>query len=42
MLHYFQEMTIYSNTLHLSDISLNHDLFTELDLITNVDLITKF
>ena len=35
-------MTIYIDTLRLSDISLNRDLVTELDLITDFDLITKF
>ena len=38
----FLDMTIYSNTLHLSDISLNRDLVNELDLITDLDLVTKF
>ena len=38
----FWNMTIYSLTLHWSDISLNRDLDTELDLnITDFDLITK-
>ena len=36
----FLDMIIYSATLHLSDISLNHDLVTELDLITVLDVIT--
>ena len=35
-------MTIYSDILHWSDISLNHDLVTKLDLITDFDVITKF
>ena len=33
-------MTIYSDTLHWSDISLNHDLVTELNLISDFYIIT--
>ena len=36
------DMTIHSDTLHWSEISLNRDLITELCLITDFDLITKF
>ena len=38
----FWDMTIYSDTLHLSDISLDRDLVTELDLITYFDIKTRF
>ena len=35
-------MTIYRDTLHWPDISLNRDIVTEQDLITGFDLITRF
>ena len=35
-------MTIYSDTLHWSEISLNHDLVTELNLISDFYIITTF
>ena len=37
----FWDMTIYSDTLHWLDISLNRDLVAVLDLIADYDLITK-
>ena len=36
------DMTVYSDTLHWSDITPICDLITELDLITDFDLISKF
>ena len=38
----FWDMILYSDSLHRSGISLNHDLVTELDLISDFDLITKY
>ena len=38
----FWDMTIYSDTLHWSDISINRIFVTELDLITDFCFITKF
>ena len=38
----FWDMTIYSDTLHWSDISLNRYLVTELGLITDFYVISKF
>ena len=38
----FWDMIIYIDTLHLSDISPNRDLVTELDRVTIFDIITLF
>ena len=38
----FWSLTIYSDTLHRSDITLTRDLVPELDLVTEFDLFTEF
>ena len=38
----FWDMTMYNDTLNLSDITPICELITELDFITDFDLITKF